>query len=81
MNDYFKKHPLMQDVLILVILLFFNIFFRWSRGYAWIDVWIFSILSTVLIGGGVIMGIRWRRKYDEKNRAVKEKIDELLKKD
>lgn len=81
MNDYFEKHPLVQYTLILVLVLSLNIFWRWSRGDAWIDVWAFSILNTVFLGGGVIMGDRLRRKQNEKNRAAKEKIDELLKKD
>lgn len=81
MNDYFEKHPLVQYTLIIVLVLSLNVFWRWSKGDVWIDVCTFSILNTAFLGGGVIIGDRLRRKRNEKNRAAKEKVDELLKKD
>lgn len=77
MNDFFEKHRWLYYTLIFVVLLSINIFWRWRNGDAWTDVLLFSVLSTVLLGGGVILGDCLRRK----NQAAKKKVEELLKND
>lgn len=77
MNDYLEKHPLVQYALIILLTLLLNLYWRYSKGYAWTDIW----TNTLFLSTGVIIGDRLRRKQNQKNAAAKEKIDELLRKD
>ena len=81
MNDYLEKHPLVQYILIILLTLLLNLYWRYSKGYAWTDIWTFSLVNTLFLSTGVIIGDRLRRKQNQKNAAAKEKIDELLRKD
>ena len=77
MNAYFEKHPFIQYLLIVLILLFVNLFWRWRNGDNWLDTILLSVVCTVIVGGGVIGGDRLRRKRNQKNTTAKKKVDEL----
>lgn len=45
MNDYLEKHPLVQYTLIILLTLLLNLYWRYSKGYAWTDIWTFSLVN------------------------------------
>lgn len=79
MNDYLERHPWVYYTLVIGSILSINLFERWRRGDEWSDILLFSALSTLMLGGGLIGAFRWRRKKDQKNRRFKEEMEKRLK--
>lgn len=74
--SFFENHPYVCYALCAALFFAFNLFLRWWSGELDADAYLMSAINTLILTAGFVRGDRYRRK----NKAVKDKIANELKK-